>query len=251
MNKDKSTILVLKTQDLQNEIQRLTILSAENPNLEKFDNIQVEELKENLTPEIFHSLKQLINDGGQLTLFFDDNFKNEDNSIMKNVSSMKFAGYIDTKIEKVENNFKLTGKKRKTHKDKKIENPWKNINLEVKSDLVLEDELDDPFDTYQKFSKKTDCVTKPKPCKNCNCGRAQKEGPDNSGVVVETSSCGRCYLGDAFRCAGCPYKGKPAFEPGEKIDFTNINSTNNSNSNVESEEVNIKLDSSKKVKIEI
>ena len=131
MNKDKSTILVLKTQDLQNEIQRLTILSAENPNLEKFDNIQVEELKENLTPEIFHSLKQLINDGGQLTLFFDDNFKNEDNSIMKNVSSMKFAGYIDTKIEKVENNFKLTGKKRKTHKDKKIENPWKNINLEV------------------------------------------------------------------------------------------------------------------------
>lgn len=62
-----------------------------------------------------------------------------------------------------------------------------------------------------------------KACANCSCGRADGtakevkltkemlENPQPSG------GCGSCSLGDAFRCAGCPYKGLPAFEPGKPI----------------------------------
>lgn len=79
------------------------------------------------------------------------------------------------------------------------------------------------------------CPPTRKPCKDCTCGRKEEEemkenatpGTTTSSVVKmdlendpndETfkSACGNCALGDAFRCAGCPYLGQPAFKENDE-----------------------------------
>jgi hypothetical protein len=76
------------------------------------------------------------------------------------------------------------------------------------------------------------CAPTRKACANCSCGRAEAEAAaaargeeaprakltaDMLEKPGEAGGCGSCALGDAFRCEGCPYRGLPAFKPGEKI----------------------------------
>lgn len=97
------------------------------------------------------------------------------------------------------------------------------------ADLMDESELLTDADRVRPSTVVGDCevTSTKKACKNCTCGRAEMEAEgtapkpkltldmiENPGV---NSSCGSCALGDAFRCAGCPYRGLPAFKPGEKI----------------------------------
>ncbi|GJN91535.1 hypothetical protein Rhopal_004558-T1 [Rhodotorula paludigena] len=113
------------------------------------------------------------------------------------------------------------------------------------STLLTAEDLERPT-----LVKRADCDVKRtrRACKNCTCGLREilldeKEDDDlvQAGFAAQpnatagnastsgsagapkkmtsgvTSSCGNCYLGDAFRCASCPYLGMPAFEPGQKV----------------------------------
>ena len=71
-----------------------------------------------------------------------------------------------------------------------------------------------------------DCAGR-KPCDDCTCGRAEREAGGAADyqpklAQVPSSACGKCPMGDAFRCAGCPFLGKPAFKPGEEHVVLNL-----------------------------
>lgn len=93
---------------------------------------------------------------------------------------------------------------------------------------IDEDELLDEEDKVKPSAESLRvCGTtgKRKACKDCSCGLAEELDAESKGAAVAAaqsakSSCGSCYLGDAFRCATCPYLGMPAFKPGEKIQLS-------------------------------
>lgn len=110
---------------------------------------------------------------------------------------------------------KLNNKPNVWKLDDTVEAAWVGSNDDEIIDdnqLLDEDDLKKPDQISLRV-----CATtgKRKACADCSCGLAE----ELRGEVKDTpkSSCGSCYLGDAFRCATCPYLGMPAFKPGEKV----------------------------------
>ncbi|KAG5443956.1 Anamorsin [Clonorchis sinensis] len=109
-----------------------------------------------------------------------------------------------------------------------VDAAWDAVDAEVSNgDMINTDSLLKPTD----LAKPTPCgqattnvagQPKKRACKNCTCGLAEEEAKaDAEGKSVNSaaakSSCGNCYLGDAFRCSTCPYRGLPPFKPGEQV----------------------------------
>lgn len=98
---------------------------------------------------------------------------------------------------------------------------------EIKSSAKIDEDALLGDDVPQPVGKgKSDCSSKPKACANCSCGRKELEeqvGEEEAKKKLEKgtvrSACGSCYLGDAFRCETCPYRGQPAFKAGTKVEL--------------------------------
>ena len=126
--------------------------------------------------------------------------------------------------------------------------------LEDEDDLLDESDLVKPTKEQLEAPDCGPTSLKKKKCKNCTCGMESEGEPEDEQEDVDMtdssagpvpqesivasnanrwkesaitevvpkalqpkSSCGNCYLGDAFRCGSCPYTGMPAFQPGEKV----------------------------------
>jgi len=106
----------------------------------------------------------------------------------------------------------------------------KTLNSKVMLSGIVDDSDDDflidednlisvaplpPVKDVSRKSAQDDCGGR-KACDDCTCGRAEREKVEGAQSEAVTSSCGNCSKGDAFRCAGCPFLGKPAFKAGEE-----------------------------------
>ena len=172
----------------------------------------------------FNIFSRLVHPEGAIDVLLYE--KSIDKEFIKKIS--KFAGLVldienDNLLKfkkKIYQTQKITGVAQQQPVVKK-DNPFLKAKNEVVTGLQQNTINEDNLLTNDTIEDKlvSDCSTKPRACKNCSCGRKEVEdGMDEEELarIIATgqvkSECGSCYLGDAFRCASCPYRGK-FFQP--------------------------------------
>ncbi|CAK9832624.1 Anamorsin homolog [Anthophora retusa] len=187
---------------------------------------------------------QMLKPGGTLILYesFEEK-KNVNSAYDERVSSLKLAGFkvkthdsvglkelkslLSNVYSSVDNICEIIAEKPSfeigssvtLNFGEKKSNVWK-LDSAVDEELINEDDLLDESDVLKPITtnlKVCSTTGKRKACKDCTCGLAEELSGKTAQEGTVKSSCGNCYLGDAFRCASCPYLGMPAFKPGEKI----------------------------------
>lgn len=131
-----------------------------------------------------------------------------------NKMSLIFAGFVE--IVESNNQFKC----KKPAAPFKLASSKQDDWLAPSSELIDESSLLDSSDLDKPSTVCIVGATK-KACKDCSCGlKEQQEVTLIEPKKEFKSSCGSCYLGDAFRCGGCPYAGMPAFKQGEQVSIS-------------------------------
>lgn len=132
------------------------------------------------------------------------------------IGSSKLLSFAKKSVEKVQTKEDNPSKNDVWNLEEDLDDP--DVDL-MDSDQLLDEE--DLIKPDPKSLRVCGTTGKRKACKDCSCGLAEEleagKAPTKKDV---TSSCGSCYLGDAFRCGSCPYLGMPAFKPGEKISLS-------------------------------
>jgi len=227
---EKGKVEVLNQQDLLNNV--ITVQDSSFDVVLSISNLSH-------TTKALLEILRVLKPGGSLVLrelFSVQQIRTEKEVFL----ALTIAGFVNIRAESVSNekievsstkpDFEIgassaikfpLSKKNKVEENKKV---WKIPMEEENEEMEDEDSLLDGNDLVIPTIKKDDCEVgkkgQKKACKNCSCGR--KEELDNQKVETKEakSACGNCYLGDAFRCGGCPYLGMPAFKPGEKVELS-------------------------------
>lgn len=231
LNKSEPTVLVCSKEecsDFKNYLDGFQISSLVN--FEELSNVQHDSAMtvlyfieaDQIKESTIQILSKILKPGGLLIL----KIKNDTNDLKFNLitnglTSVKINGnYMHANKPKYE-----LGSSAQLNIQKKANAVWK-LNDDDDGDLIDPDSLLDEDDLKKPDSDSLRvCGTtgKRKACKDCSCGLAEELAAEKNRAVgapnTETakSSCGSCYLGDAFRCSTCPYLGMPAFKPGEKV----------------------------------